>query len=82
MTLQEFSTLITNVGFPIALCLLMGYIMMKEIKTHENETDKLVQVIADNTKAIEKLQTMVETVCEYFVRGSGNNDTDRSAGSN
>lgn len=74
MEANALSTLISNLGFPIAMCCMLGYIMYKEMSTHNEETDRLSAVIADNTKAIEKLQTMVNTMVEYFVKGSEKND--------
>lgn len=74
MQAGEFTTLIANLGFPIAMCIMLLYFMMKELKSHKEETELLTNVIADNTKAIEKLQTVVDTICEYFVKGEKTNN--------
>ena len=55
MEFQEFSTLISNVGFPIAMCLLLLNRMGTQDKVYRETEVKLRQVIAENTKAINKL---------------------------
>ena len=55
MEIQELSTLISNVGFPIAMCLLLLYRMSMQDKIYHETEEKLRQVISDNTKAINKL---------------------------
>ena len=55
MEFQEVSTLISNVGFPIAMCLLLLNRMGTQDKVYRETEVKLRQVIAENTKAINKL---------------------------
>ena len=55
MEFQELSTLISNVGFPIAMCLLLLNRMGTQDKVYRETEVKLRQVIAQNTKAINKL---------------------------
>ena len=55
MEFQEFSTLISNVGFPIAMCLLLLNRMGTQDKVYRETEVKLRQVISENTKAINKL---------------------------
>lgn len=55
MDFQEVSTLISNVGFPIAMCLLLLRRMSTQDKIYRETEVKLRQVIAENTKAINKL---------------------------
>lgn len=55
MEFQELSTLISNVGFPIAMCLLLLRRMSTQDKVYRETEVKLRQVIAENTKAINKL---------------------------
>ena len=55
MEFQELSTLISNVGFPIAMCLLLLNRMGTQDKVYRETEVKLRQVIAENTKAINKL---------------------------
>lgn len=55
MEVQELSALISNVGFPIAMCLLLLHRMSTQDKVYYETEEKLRQVISDNTKAINKL---------------------------
>lgn len=60
--MQEVETLITSVGFPIAMCLLFAwYIYKRDEKDstkdmeHKQEVDKLSEAISNNTIVMEKL---------------------------
>lgn len=60
--MQEVETLITTVGFPIAMCLLFAwYIYKRDEKDsnkdldHKQEVDKLSEAIANNTIVMEKI---------------------------
>ena len=55
MDFQEVSMLISNVGFPIAMCLLLLRRMSTQDKVYRETEVKLRQVISENTKAINKL---------------------------
>ena len=55
MDFQELSMLISNVGFPIAMCLLLLNRMGTQDKVYRETEVKLRQVISENTKAINKL---------------------------
>ena len=55
MDFQDVSTLISNVGFPIAMCLLLLNRMGTQDKVYRETEMKLRQVISENTKAINKL---------------------------
>lgn len=60
--MQEVETLITTVGFPIAMCLLFAWYIYKrdekdsakDIK-HKQEVNKLSEAIINNTIVMEKL---------------------------
>lgn len=60
--MQEVETLITTVGFPIAMCILFAwYIYKRDEKdiakdsVHKEEIDKLSEAITNNTVVMEKL---------------------------
>ncbi len=46
---MDISTLISNVGFPIACCIYMMY-------THKIEMDTMAKAIENNTEAIKELR--------------------------
>lgn len=62
MDANAMMTAISNVGFPIAMCLMMGWYVYTTTKAHADEVGKLADVINQNTDAIAKLQTTVETI--------------------
>ena len=64
--MQEVETLITTVGFPIAMCLLFAWYIYKRDERdtakdleHKEEIDKLSEAISNNTIVIEKLLKVI-----------------------
>lgn len=62
LIMQEVETLITTVGFPIAMCLLFAWYIYKRDERdnakdlkHKQEVDKLSEAISNNTIVMEKL---------------------------
>lgn len=59
MQMEEVVTTVTsivsNVGFPIACVAVMFYQMEQERKSHKEESDKWVEAINNNTKVMEKV---------------------------
>lgn len=60
--MQEVETLITTVGFPIAMCLLFAWYIYKRDERdsakdleHKQEIDKLSEAITNNTIVMEKI---------------------------
>lgn len=60
--MHEVETLITTVGFPIAMCLLFAWYIYKRDErdsakdtVHKQEVDKLSEAISNNTIVMEKL---------------------------
>ena len=60
--MQEVETLITTVGFPIAMCLLFAWYIYKRDERdsakdseHKEEVDKLSEAITNNTIVMEKI---------------------------
>ena len=64
--MQEVETVITTVGFPIAMCLLFAwYIYKRDEKDiakdteHKEEVDKLSEAITNNTIVMEKILKVI-----------------------
>ena len=55
-------SLISNVGFPVAVCVALFYYMEKQNEHHENETDKLTETVQSNTKVLTELCTLIKTL--------------------
>lgn len=53
--LNELSTLISTLGFPIGMCLIMCYYISKINDTHKEETDKFAEALNNNTLVLQKL---------------------------
>lgn len=47
--------LISNVGFPIAICLVLLWYTYKMQEQHKEETDKFVEALNNNTRVLERL---------------------------
>lgn len=57
---QIITTLISNVGFPIACVCVMFYMQYKEREAHKSETAELATAIQNNTVVMEKILTKLE----------------------
>ena len=55
MDIQAITQVISNVGFPIAMCIMMFYRLQKSDETHKEEMEKLRDSFDGNTKAINGL---------------------------
>ena len=53
--MNEIVTIISSVGFPAAMCILMGYYIMHREEEHGKEMSELKKAINNNTAAITKL---------------------------
>lgn len=60
MDAQAVSTLITSVGFPIAACCAIFYMMNKEREDHKDEVDSLKGVIADINETLSALKQLIQ----------------------
>ena len=60
MDVNEISTIISTVGFPIAMCIYMIYAIQKMNESHTAEIDDLRTTIENNTVAVVKLVERLE----------------------
>ena len=61
MDANVITQVISNIGFPRAMCLLMYYHMYKQTQAHSEEISKLTSVINDNTVATQQLVALLST---------------------
>ena len=54
-TLQAISNIITTVGFPIAMCMMLYYQLLKSSEQHTQEMDKITEALNNNTNALNLL---------------------------
>ena len=55
MDVQSITTIITTVGFPIAVCLILFWYINKIQEQHKAETDKLAEALNNNTLVMQQL---------------------------
>lgn len=53
--MEEITTLISNVGFPIAMCIVVCYYVYKKDQSHKEEIDKLSDAVNQQTLNIQRL---------------------------
>lgn len=61
MDISDVTNIISNVGFPVAMCLLLFYYMEKQNERHKQETDKLNETLQGNTNVLTELTTLIKT---------------------
>ena len=62
MDIQSVTTIITTVGFPIAVCLICFWYINKIQEEHKTEIDKLAEALNNNTLVMQKLTDNLETI--------------------
>lgn len=63
--MNEILQVITTVGFPIAMCLILCWYIYKGDEKHDKEVEALTNSLNNNTKALEKLLLYLETKGVY-----------------
>ena len=59
MEIEAITTLISNIGFPIACVIALFWYFNKEREEHKAETQKLADAINNNTIVMEKILSKV-----------------------
>lgn len=62
MDITAVTSLISNVGFPVAVCIALFFYMEKQNERHQAETDKLNDTLQNNTKVLTELCTLIKTL--------------------
>lgn len=62
MEMNEVISLISNVGFPITVCVALFYFMLKQEDRHKDEMSKLNDTVDANTKVLTELCTLIKTL--------------------
>lgn len=60
MDTQTIIQLISNVGFPIAMCVALFYYMIKQRQEHSVELENLRNTLEENTKVLTELSTLIK----------------------
>lgn len=62
MNIDSVTQLVSNVGFPVAVCIALFFYMEKQNERHQHETDKLNETVQSNTKVLTELCTLIKTL--------------------
>lgn len=62
MEIDSVTQLVSNVGFPVAVCIALFFYMEKQNERHQQETDKLNETVQSNTKVLTELCTLIKTL--------------------
>lgn len=68
MEIDAIMTLISNLAFPIAMCVWLMMMIQSMSKQHKEEMSKVVEALNNNTRTIDSLQQKIE----LFIRGGLN----------
>lgn len=59
--INDLSALISTLGFPIGMCLIMCYYINKINEAHKEETDKFAEALNNNTVVLQKLCDKIDS---------------------
>ena len=75
MDAQAYTNLISSVGFPIVMCLIMVKLMARMEESHKEEIESLKEALNSNTNVLTRLETMFSMI----MRKTGEyNDNERN----
>lgn len=66
MDANTITTLVSSVGFPIVACIYMAYLVKDMNEKHANEMSSIRDALNANTTAIQKLETLINTLLTQF----------------
>ena len=62
MDIDSVIHLISDLGFPVAVCIALFFYMEKQNERHQQEIDKLNETVQSNTKVLTELCTLIKTL--------------------
>ena len=74
MDAQAYTNLISSVGFPIVMCLIMVKLMSRMEESHKAEIDSLKDSLNNNTNVLTRLEAMFSMLIR---KTGGDNDNER-----
>lgn len=60
MDYQPIAQFISNIGFPIVMCLIVVNLMIKQNETHKEEMSKITESLNNNTSALIQLTAKLD----------------------
>lgn len=70
MDVTAVNQFISTVGFPVAMCCAMMYIMLKSEENHKNEVASLKDSLNSNTNILSQLKQLL---ADFLKNGEGDN---------
>lgn len=70
MDVTAVNQFISTVGFPVAMCCAMMYIMLKSEENHKNEVASLKDSLNSNTNILSQLKQLLS---DFLKNGEGDN---------
>lgn len=70
-TIQAIATIVSQVGFPIAMAGVISYILYQQMKATNEQSQKWAQTLTQNTDAIGCLKEMVTELKELLYKVLG-----------
>lgn len=62
MNVDETIKIISTLGFPVVMCLLLYYNMVQQDTRHENENRAMQETLNRNTNVLTELSTLIKTL--------------------
>ena len=62
MNVNEITTAISSIGFPIVCCIVMFKYLEKERESHKAEIDNMTSALNENTKVLIELRHLIENL--------------------
>lgn len=62
MEVTQIIEIVSSVGFPIVMCIILLNYMKQENEKHDNEVKNLTDTINANTKVLTELCTLIKTL--------------------
>ena len=75
MDAPAYTNLISSVGFPIVMCLIMVKLMSRMEESHKEEIESLKEALNSNTNVLTRLETMFSMIMR---KTGGDNDNERN----
>lgn len=64
--MDTVTQLVSTLGFPIVMCLIMFKYMQEESENHKKEVDALKDSLKENTVVLADLKSMIQTLVDYL----------------
>lgn len=64
--MDTVTQLVSTLGFPIVMCMIMFKYMQEESENHKKEVDALKDSLKENTVVLADLKSMIQTLIDYM----------------